>query len=104
MLGCGRLAHEEILLEERVVQIITAGDLQTLKPTSSRSVAVGDHHICVTFLNDLTFGYRVSEWHGLILLYDDENGYVPEHVYGNFFYFWPLPKNSNGLCEWRWAL
>ncbi|MCO5549065.1 hypothetical protein L7F22_002531 [Adiantum nelumboides] len=97
MRGRGRLAREEALLEARIVQVIIAGDPQTLKPNSGRSVAVGDHHVCVAFHDDMNSGYRVWEWHGHILMYDNENGYVPEYVYCNFFE--PLPKNSNGVSN-----
>ncbi|KAK6140317.1 hypothetical protein DH2020_025954 [Rehmannia glutinosa] len=29
--------------------------------------------------------YRVWEWHGHIMLFDEENGYTPEYIYGNYF-------------------
>lgn len=86
--GRSKLAREEALLEAKVVQIIIAGDPDSLKPNSGRSVAVGDHHICVAFHDDTNSGYRIWEWHGHILMFDGENGYVPEYVYGSFFQPW----------------
>ncbi|KAI5069415.1 hypothetical protein GOP47_0016109 [Adiantum capillus-veneris] len=93
--GRGKLAREEALLEAKVVQIIVAGDPQTLKPNTGRSVAVGDHHICVAFRDDTNSGYRIWEWHGHILMFDYENGYIPEFIYGNFYQL--LPKNVDGF-------
>ncbi|KAH7373472.1 hypothetical protein KP509_17G058500 [Ceratopteris richardii] len=95
--GRSKLAREEALLEARVVQIIIAGDPETLKPNSGRSVALGDHHICVSYHDDTSSGYRIWEWHGHILMFDDENGYVPEYVYGNFFQI--MPKNDDAAAN-----
>ncbi|MCO5576879.1 hypothetical protein L7F22_030700 [Adiantum nelumboides] len=93
--GRGKLAREEALLEAKVVQIIVAGDPQSLKPNSGRSVAVGDHHVCVAFRDDSNSGYRIWEWHGHILMFDYENGYVPEFIYGSFYQ--QLPKSGDNL-------
>lgn len=83
--GRTKLAREEAALEVKVVHIIVSGDWASLKPNSGKSVAVGDHHICVAFRDDPNSGYRIWEWHGHILMYDDEEGYTPEYIYGNYF-------------------
>lgn len=56
-----------------------------LKPNSGQAVAIGEHHICVGFHEEMGSDYRVWEWHGHIMLFDEENGYTPEYIYGNYF-------------------
>ncbi|KAB2631189.1 hypothetical protein D8674_008708 [Pyrus ussuriensis x Pyrus communis] len=46
---------------------------------------IGEHHICIGFHEELRSEYRVWEWHGHIMLFDEENGYTPEYIYGNYF-------------------
>ncbi|KAE9447829.1 hypothetical protein C3L33_20268, partial [Rhododendron williamsianum] len=49
------------------------------------AVTVNEHHICVGFHRDAGSEYRVWEWHGHVMLFDEENGYSPEYIYGNYF-------------------
>ncbi|KAK1312621.1 hypothetical protein QJS10_CPA07g00253 [Acorus calamus] len=79
------LAREESKLEREIIRIINGGDVQTLKPNSGQSVVIGEHHMCVGFHDEPDSDYRVWEWHGHIMVYDEENGYCPEYVYGNHF-------------------
>lgn len=79
------LAREESKLEKEIVRMVLAGDGDTLKPNSGQSVAVGDHHVCVGFHDDTGGEYRVWEWHGHVMLFDDEDGYSAEYIYGNHF-------------------
>ncbi|GAV62687.1 hypothetical protein CFOL_v3_06210 [Cephalotus follicularis] len=80
-----QLAKEEIKLEKDIIKVITSGKAESLKPNSGQAVTVGEHHICVGFHEETGSDYRVWEWHGHIMLFDDENGYAPEYIYGNYF-------------------
>lgn len=79
------LEREEAKLEKNIVQIISSGDTDKLKANSGQAVTIGDHQVCVGFHEDPEPGYRVWEWHGHIMLYDEEKGYTAEYIYGNFF-------------------
>ncbi|GBG75490.1 hypothetical protein CBR_g20121 [Chara braunii] len=79
------LAREEAALEEKVIEIITMGQLEDLRPNSGQSVVVNGHNICVAFHDEPASPYRAWEWHGHIMMYSDEEGYSAEYVYGNFF-------------------
>ncbi|KAF6164394.1 hypothetical protein GIB67_037551 [Kingdonia uniflora] len=79
------LANEESKLEKEIIRVILNGNIDTLKPNSGQAVTVGEHHICVGFHEDEDSEYRVWEWHGHIMLFDEENGYSPEYIYGNYF-------------------
>jgi hypothetical protein len=80
------LAREEAKLEKEIVRMVLAGKAEEkLKPNSGQSVAIGDHHLCVGFHNEAGGEYRVWEWHGHVMLFDDEDGYSAEYIYGNHF-------------------
>ncbi|XP_044983716.1 uncharacterized protein LOC123450623 [Hordeum vulgare subsp. vulgare] len=79
------LSREETKLEKEIVRMVLAGDGDALKPNSGQSVAVGDHHVCVGFHDEAGGEYRVWEWHGHVMLFDDEDGYSAEYIYGNHF-------------------
>ncbi|KAL2554497.1 hypothetical protein Fot_08116 [Forsythia ovata] len=80
-----QLAKEESRLEKEIVRTILSGETEKLKPNSSQAVTIGEHHICVGFHEETGSDYRVWEWHGHIMLFDEENGYTPEYIYGNYF-------------------
>lgn len=80
-----QLAKEESKLEKEIIRTILNGKEDTLKPNSGQAVTIGEHHICVGFHEDKDSDYRVWEWHGHIMLFDEENGYTPEYIYGNYF-------------------
>ncbi|XP_058210326.1 uncharacterized protein LOC131322829 [Rhododendron vialii] len=92
-----QLAKEESKLEKDVIKTILSGDIETLKPNSGQAVAIGDHHICVGFHRESDSDYRVWEWHGHIMLFDEENGYTPEYIYGNYFERMPRGKVVVGV-------
>ncbi|VFQ62563.1 unnamed protein product [Cuscuta campestris] len=79
------LAKEESRLEKEIIRTIHSGNLDSLKPNSGQAVSIGEHHICVGFHEESQSDYRVWEWHGHIMLFDEENGYTPEYIYGNYF-------------------
>ncbi|CAO2814565.1 unnamed protein product [Amaranthus hypochondriacus] len=80
-----QLSKEESRLEKELIKIILSGNTETLKPNSGQAVSIGEHHVCVGFHEENGSEYRVWEWHGHIMLFDDENGYTPEYIYGNYF-------------------
>ncbi|KAI7728716.1 hypothetical protein M8C21_019087, partial [Ambrosia artemisiifolia] len=80
------LAKEESKLEKDIIKIILSGKSEeALKPNSGQAVTIGEHHICVGYHVEPGSEYRVWEWHGHIMLFDEENGYNPEYIYGNYF-------------------
>ncbi|KAK1434948.1 hypothetical protein QVD17_00703 [Tagetes erecta] len=86
MTNKSQLAKEESKLEKEVIKIILSGNTEeTLKPNSGQAITIGEHHICVGYHMEPGSEYRVWEWHGHIMLFDDENGYNPEYIYGNYF-------------------
>ncbi|KAL5546300.1 hypothetical protein UlMin_005987 [Ulmus minor] len=80
-----QLAKEESKLEKEIVRVILTGKTDSIKPNSGQAVTIGEHHICVGFHEEKGSDYRVWEWHGHIMLFDEENGYTPEYIYGNYF-------------------
>ncbi|KAH0635360.1 hypothetical protein KY285_035057 [Solanum tuberosum] len=80
-----QLAKEESRVEKEIIRTILTGKTDSLKPNSGQAVAIGEHHICIGFHEDTGSDYRVWEWHGHIMLFDEENGYSPEYIYGNYF-------------------
>ncbi|KAL3839568.1 hypothetical protein ACJIZ3_024159 [Penstemon smallii] len=78
------LAREESRLEKEIVRTILSGEIEKLKPNSGQAVTIGEHHICVGFHEAIGSDYRVWEWHGHIMLIDEENGYTMEYIYGNY--------------------
>ncbi|KAJ8533955.1 hypothetical protein K7X08_007279 [Anisodus acutangulus] len=79
------LSKEETRLEKQIIRTILTGKIESLKPNSGQAVTIGEHHICVGFHEDPGSDYRVWEWHGHVMLFDEENGYTPEYIYGNYF-------------------
>ncbi|XP_061341493.1 uncharacterized protein LOC133287824 [Gastrolobium bilobum] len=91
------LAKEESKLEREIVQVILSGNADSLKPNSGQAVSIRDHHICVGFQEEEGSDYRVWEWHGHIMMFDEEHGYSPEYIYGNYFQrLMPKPAGSSG--------
>ncbi|XP_073135069.1 uncharacterized protein [Henckelia pumila] len=80
-----QLAKEEAKLEKEIIRTILSGEIDKLNPNSGQAVTIGGHHICVGFHEETAADYRVWEWHGHIMLFDEENGYTPEYIYGNYF-------------------
>ncbi|GMI71334.1 GUN1-INTERACTING PROTEIN 1 [Hibiscus trionum] len=79
------LAKEESRLEKEIIRIVLSGKTDPLKPNSGQAVTINDHHICISFHEEKGSDYRVWEWHGHIMLFDEEDGYTPEYIYGNYF-------------------
>ncbi|KAJ9177722.1 hypothetical protein P3X46_012911 [Hevea brasiliensis] len=80
-----QLSKEESKLEKEIIRLILSGKTDSLNPNSGQAVTIGEHHICVGFHEEKGSDYRVWEWHGHIMLFDEENGYTPEYIYGNYF-------------------
>ncbi|WOK96943.1 hypothetical protein Cni_G05651 [Canna indica] len=80
------LARQEAKLEKEIIRIVHASDaFEVFKANSGQSVSIGDHNICVSVHEEPGSEYRVWEWHGHIMLFDEENGYSAEYIYGNYF-------------------
>ncbi|KAJ7969353.1 TBC1 domain family member protein [Quillaja saponaria] len=93
-----QLAKEESKLEKEIIRVILSGKTDSLKPNSGQAVTIGEHHICVGFHEEKGSDYRVWEWHGHIMLFDEEDGYTPEYIYGNYFERL-LVKAGGGVVE-----
>ncbi|CAH8313789.1 unnamed protein product [Eruca vesicaria subsp. sativa] len=91
------LEREEARLEKELTRVILSGRTDSLKPNSGQAVTVNEHHICVGFHEDEESDYRVWEWHGHIMLFDEEDGYTPEYIYGNYFERLPVKIPSRGV-------
>ncbi|BBN07084.1 hypothetical protein MPTK1_4g00860 [Marchantia polymorpha subsp. ruderalis] len=78
-----RLAQEEAAIENKIVDWILDGEWQSLRPNSGISVEVRGSHVCVDYHEES--GYRVWEWHGHCMMYEEGEGYCPEYIYGNYF-------------------
>ncbi|KAF8117325.1 hypothetical protein N665_0011s0048 [Sinapis alba] len=91
------LEREEAKLEKELIRVIVSGRIDSLKPNSGQAVTVNEHHICVGFHEDEESDYRVWEWHGHIMLFDEEDGYTPEYIYGNYFERLPVKLPSRGV-------
>ncbi|KAG1337909.1 hypothetical protein COCNU_04G002150 [Cocos nucifera] len=90
-----RLGKEEARLEKEIIKIVHSGNAkEKLKANSGQSVSIGDHDICIGVHEEPGSEYRVWEWHGHIMLFDEENGYSAEYIYGN--YFERLPDKKGG--------
>lgn len=79
------LAKEESKLEKDIIKIILSKKIESLKPNSGQAVTIGENYVCVGFHEEPDSGYRVWEWHGHVMLFDEENGSIPEYIYGNYF-------------------
>lgn len=91
------VAKEEAKLEKEIIRIIRSGSAdEELKANSGQSVAVGEHNICVGFHEEAAGNYKVWEWHGHIMMFDDEDGFTAEYVYGNHFERLPDKKAGKG--------
>ncbi|KAH9735777.1 hypothetical protein KPL71_017858 [Citrus sinensis] len=93
-----QLAKEESKLEKEIIKVILSGKIDSLKPNSGQAVTIGEHHICLGFHEETGSDYRVWEWHGHIMLFDEDNGYTPEYIYGNYFerLQGKVPRGSGG--------
>ncbi|XP_004137786.1 uncharacterized protein LOC101208380 isoform X1 [Cucumis sativus] len=95
------LAKEESKLEKEIIRVILAGNTDSLKPNSGQAVTVGEHHVCVGFHEEKDSDFRVWEWHGHIMLFDEENGYSPEYIYGNYFERLQRQVVNRELNKWK---
>ncbi|KAM7262947.1 hypothetical protein ACFE04_000630 [Oxalis oulophora] len=91
---------EEAKLEKEIIKVINSGKIDTLQANSGQAVSIGDHHVCVGFHDEKDSEYRVWEWHGHIMVFDEEDGYNPEYVYGNYFESrLIMPSQDNRVVE-----
>jgi hypothetical protein len=78
-----RLAQEEAAIGSKIIRYIVDGQWESLRPNSGASVEIRGSHLCVDYREEV--GYRVWEWHGHCMIYEDGEGYTPEYIYGNYF-------------------
>ncbi|XP_074585171.1 uncharacterized protein LOC141840961 [Curcuma longa] len=89
------LAKEEDKLEREILRIIETGNgFEALKVNSGQSVAIGDHNICVGVHEEPDSEYRLWQWHGHIMLFDEEDSYSLEYIHG--FHHELLPPQQRG--------
>ncbi|RWR81666.1 FK506-binding protein 5 [Cinnamomum micranthum f. kanehirae] len=83
--GLGYVANEEAKVEGEIVHTILYGNTASLQPNSGKPVTIRGHNICIGFNDERGSDYRVWEWHGHIMTYDEENRYTLEYIHGNYF-------------------
>ncbi|KAG6501203.1 uncharacterized protein LOC121997742 [Zingiber officinale] len=89
------LAKEESKLEREILRIIETGNgFEALKVNSGQSVAIGDHNICVGVHEEPDSEYRLWQWHGHIMLFDEDDGYSLEYIHG--FHHELVPPQQRG--------
>ncbi|GLT79247.1 hypothetical protein SLA2020_507410 [Shorea laevis] len=88
-----RLLKEERELEEEVVRLIISGKTESLMVNSGQAVTLRDHYVCVSSRKDRDGEYRIWEWHGHIMLFNERGEFSPEYFYGN--YFERLPERTS---------
>ncbi|RWR75680.1 FK506-binding protein 5-like protein [Cinnamomum micranthum f. kanehirae] len=81
----GYVADQEARVERAVIHAIVTGDTAWLRPNSGRPVMIGGHNINVQCHGDRGDDYRVWEWHGHVMTYDEENGYSLDYIFGHFY-------------------
>ena len=88
----GYVAYEETEVEREIIQTILAGDTTSLRPNSGQSVMIRGHNISVECHDEVGSYYRVWEWHGHVMAYDEVNGYSLEYIYG--YYHERMPERQ----------
>ncbi|XP_077215512.1 uncharacterized protein LOC143850087 [Tasmannia lanceolata] len=80
-----RLTNEEWRLESEIIRIIDSGKTESLNPNSPQGVTIGGHHMYIAFYDERASDYRVWQWHGHIILSNDQNEYRREYIYGHYY-------------------
>jgi len=83
--GQKAIQREESRVEGEIIKLIVSGEGDTLKPNSGEAVTIRESSICVGCHEDDEGEYVVWEWHGHIMGYNDDHGFSPEYIYGNYF-------------------
>jgi hypothetical protein len=83
--GQKAIQREESRVEGEIIKLIVSGEGDTLKPNSGEAVTIRESSICVGCHDDEEGEYVVWEWHGHIMGYNDDHGFSPEYIYGNYF-------------------
>ncbi|XP_019161482.1 PREDICTED: uncharacterized protein LOC109158116 isoform X2 [Ipomoea nil] len=78
-------AREASRLKKEIIRIILSGKTDSLRPNSGWAATIGEHKICVWFCDRSEPGFRVWDWHGSIMLFDDVDGYTSEHILGKYY-------------------
>ncbi|RWR83353.1 hypothetical protein CKAN_01210700 [Cinnamomum micranthum f. kanehirae] len=88
----GHVAYEEAEVEREIVRIILSGDTTSLRPNSGQPVMIRENNISIECHDERGSDYRVWEWHGHVMAYDEVNGYSLEYIYG--YYFERMPERQ----------
>ena len=82
--GLGYMAGEEVEVEREIVATIIAGNITSLRPNSGEPIMIRGHNISVGYHNERGSNYRVWEWHGHIMTYDELNGLSLDYIHGYY--------------------
>ena len=82
--GMGYMAGEEVEVEREIVATIIAGNITSLRPNSGEPIMIRGHNISVGYHNERGSNYRVWEWHGHIMTYDELNGLSLDYIHGYY--------------------
>lgn len=83
--GLGYVANEEVEVERQIVRTIIVGNSDSLRPNSGEPIAIRGHNIGVGYHHERGSDYRVWEWHGHVMTYDEINGYSLEYIHGYYY-------------------
>ncbi|XXG78974.1 hypothetical protein AAC387_Pa09g0140 [Persea americana] len=76
------VVKEEAKVKKEIARIIAFGNSDSLQANSSQAVMVVGHNVYIG-VEETRYDERVWEWHGHIVLYEDELEFMPEYIYGS---------------------
>ena len=77
------VAREEEKVRKEIASVIVSGNTESLQANSGQGVMVAGHNVCIGVQGSGN-NERIWEWHGHIVLYEDELEFSPEYFYGSY--------------------
>ena len=77
------IAKEVNKVEEQIARTIVSGNIKSLQANSVEVVMVAGHEVCIE-VQESGQDEQVWEWHGHIVLYEDEVEFRPEYFCGSY--------------------
>lgn len=90
--GPGYMPDEEVEVEREIVATIITGNTTLLRPNSGEPIMIRGHNISVGYQVERGTNYRVWEWHGHIMTYDEINGFSLDYIHG--YYYERIPESD----------
>ncbi|XXG59519.1 hypothetical protein AAC387_Pa04g1590 [Persea americana] len=99
--GMRYMAGEEVEVEREIVATIIAGNSTSLPPNSGEPIMIHGNNISVGYHDERGSNYRVWEWHGHIMTYDELNGVSLNYIQG--YYHESIPERHGCRRSMTWA-